>query len=77
MNFFDMNPEFAAHTLFVDNAGNNYTYQDWYRHAQNLKTVLRPRSLAFVICHNRPAAALSYLCCLQNGIVPLLLDAAL
>ncbi|MCI1821110.1 MAG: AMP-binding protein [Megasphaera sp.] len=74
MCFFDKNPNFSNHVLFVDNTGHSVTYQDWYYHAQKLKALIPRRSLAVILCHNGIGSALSYLSCLQNHIVPLLLD---
>ena len=74
MYFFDKNTKFSNHVLFVDNTDCSVTYQDWYNHAQKLKTLIPPRSLAVILCHNVIGSVLSYLSCLQNHIVPLLLD---
>ena len=74
MYFFDKNPAFAGHTLFIENSGKSVVYQDWYDHADKLHDILRPRSVAAILCHNTIGSALAYLCCLQNRVVPLLMD---
>lgn len=74
MYFFDKNPAYKNHILFVDAAGHHISYDDWYRHSDILREHLRPRSLAAIICHNSIGSALSYLCCLQCRIVPILID---
>ena len=76
LNFFDENPAYENHVLFTDGAGQSVTYQNWYAHSKNLKKILFSpnRQLAAIICHNTIGSALSYLCCLQNRIVPLLID---
>lgn len=76
LNFFDENPAYENHVLFTDGSGQSVTYQDWYAHSKNLGKILSSpnRQLAAIICHNTIGSALSYLCCLQNRIVPLLID---
>lgn len=73
MYFFDKNSAFDRNPLFTD-SHHTVLYHDWYCHADALHSLLRPRSLAAVICHNTMGSALSYLTCLQNRIVPLLID---
>ena len=76
LNFFDENPAYENHVLFTNGAGHSLTYKDWYTHSRNLEEKLSSptRQLAAIICHNTIGSALSYLCCLQNRIVPLLID---
>ncbi|WP_301860254.1 AMP-binding protein [uncultured Megasphaera sp.] len=74
MYFFDRNPEFAAHTLFVDDQNHSISYSTWYNTAESLKDIIKPRSLAAIICHNTIGSALAYLSCLQCRIVPILID---
>ena len=74
MNFFDKNPQYKNHPLFINANGHTVTYADWYRHADALSLLIPKRSLAVIICRNTIGSALSYLCCLQNRIVPLLID---
>ena len=74
MNFFDKNPQYEQRPLFINATGRTVTYADWYRHADALKAIIPSRSLAVIICRNTLGSALSYLCCLQNRIVPLLID---
>jgi acyl-CoA synthetase (AMP-forming)/AMP-acid ligase II len=75
MYFFDQNPDYANRPLCID-ADNSVTirYNQWYETAAALKQILRPRTLAFILCSNTSGSLLAYLCCLQNRIVPLLLD---
>lgn len=74
MNFFDKNPQYSQNTLFLGSHGHSITYADWYHHADTLQTIIPARSLCAIICRNTIGSALSYLCCLQNRIVPLLID---
>ncbi len=77
MYFFDKNPRFRNNLLFADNYGRSLTYGQWYSHADALKNVVSPRALAVIFCRTTIGSALSYLCCLQNRIVPLLIDDAM
>lgn len=77
MFFFDKNPEFAGHRLFVDEANQVVTYQDWFVHADAIKELAPARSLVFILCRNTIGSALAYLCCLQNRMVPLLINDAI
>jgi acyl-CoA synthetase (AMP-forming)/AMP-acid ligase II len=74
MDFFDKNYDYKNHTLFVNPQGHRITYDDWYYHSNALRHITQPRSLAAIICRNTIGSALSYLCCLQNRIVPILID---
>lgn len=74
MDFFDINPAFSHHTLIVTDDGQTLTYGDWYEAAASLQSVMKARTLAFIRCCNTPGSVLAYLCCLQNRIVPLLVD---
>lgn len=76
LNFFDENSAYENHVLFTNGAGHSLTYKDWYTHSRNLEEKLSypTRQLAAIICHNTIGSVLSYLCCLQNRIVPLLID---
>lgn len=73
MFFFDKNPQYAKNILFIDQNEQSITYRDWYNQATALYSIMKPRSLAFILCRNTIGSMLSYLCCLQNRIVPILL----
>lgn len=77
MYFFDKHPDFKTHTLFEDDCGRTATYETWYAHADELGGIVPSRSLAAIVCRNTIGSALSYLCCLQHRVVPLLLDEAM
>lgn len=77
MYFFDKHPNFKAHTLFEDDCGQAATYETWYAHADELGGIMPSRSLAAIVCRNTIGSALSYLCCLQRRVVPLLIDEAM
>lgn len=76
MFFFDKNQEFADRKLFVNETQHSATYHDWFVHADALKEKLPARSLVFILCRNTIGSAVSYLCCLQNRVVPLLISDA-
>lgn len=74
MYFFARNPAYDNHILYTDTQGNCLTYRQWHDHAQALGTRVPSRSLAAILCHNTIGSAVSYLSCLQNRIVPILID---
>lgn len=74
MNFFDKNRSYEDHTLFVTPQGHHISYGDWYRHSDSLHSLIPSRSLVAILCSNTIGSAVSYLCCLQNHIVPILID---
>lgn len=74
MYFFARNPAFDQHTLFTDTQGNRFTYRQWHAHGEALKKIIPARSLVAILCHNTIGSAVSYLTCLQNRIVPILID---
>ncbi|MDU2064569.1 MAG: AMP-binding protein [Sporomusaceae bacterium] len=74
MLFFEKNEEFAKRNVLVDDQNQVVTYQDWYDYADSLQQIIPPRSLVFILCRNTIGSVLSYLCCLQNRIVPLLIN---
>lgn len=74
MGFFDCHIQFTHNLLLETQDGLTVTYGDWYRHAQALRAVMPCRALAFIFCRNTAGSILSYLCCLQNRVVPLLID---
>lgn len=74
MYFFSNNPAYHSHVLFVDAKGHHVTYKQWHDHAQALRTLLPSRSLVAILCHNTIGSAISYLSCLENRFVPILID---
>lgn len=76
LNFFDENINYKDRVLFTNDENKSITYGDWYAYSKGLKNVINTKEkvLAAIICHNTIGSALSYLCCLQNRIVPLLID---
>jgi acyl-CoA synthetase (AMP-forming)/AMP-acid ligase II len=74
VNFFDKNRNYEDHPLFITSHGHRLSYGDWYRHSDALHSLIAPRSLAAILCSNTIGSAVSYLCCLQNHIVPILID---
>lgn len=74
MYFFTRNPAYDTHILFIDAKGNQITYKEWYAHAGSLQAIIPSRSLVAILCHNTIGSAVSYLSCLQNRIVPILID---
>ena len=53
------------------------TYQELGEEAERISACAAPRSLVFLLARNSPAAIAGYVGFVQNGIVPVMIDAAL
>lgn len=58
----------------VDMSGNCLTYKDLAAVTKRHQTLLKARELAFVFCENSFGSLISYLSCLSNQVVPVLLE---
>lgn len=61
----------------IDDAGNRVTYKDIMDFCDEYHNLLKGRSLMFLLCENTAGAVMNYLACLENSIVPLLLNASI
>ncbi|MBR2188041.1 MAG: AMP-binding protein [Eubacterium sp.] len=75
MYFFDRLQSFGARTALLQDDGNRVTYEQLSEYASWVGSIIPARSLAFCLCESVIGSVASYLSCLHNRIVPLLLDA--
>ena len=71
--FYENFYKFSGRTALIDEDGREKTYGDLIKTAEKLGTVLKKRALAFIYCENDSECACSYVSCLKNGVVPLLI----
>ena len=67
---------FANHTALLSEV-RTVTYQELGEEAERISACIAPRSLVFLLARNSPAAIAGYVGFVQNGIVPVMIDAAL
>lgn len=73
MDYFKFNNKTAA----IQDDGKAFMYKDLADFSRQVGRVVSGRCLAFILCRNVIGALASYVACLDNKIVPLLLDASL
>ncbi len=61
----------------IDDDKNRVTYKDICDFCHIYNKIVKKRSLVFLLCKNTVGAVINYLSCLENGIVPLLLNASI
>lgn len=71
---FDLN--YLENIAVISESGMVYTYSEITQFVVNIRQKLQPRSLAFCLCNNEIGSLLAYLSCLENGVVPVMLDAS-
>lgn len=74
MDFYRVRPEFQDRIMLLDDAGRNVTYGEFERFSENAGKILCTRQVMVIFCENVIGSVMMYLSCLNNGIVPLLLD---
>jgi long-chain acyl-CoA synthetase len=67
--------KYADNVVVVNELGETLTYGDLLISAENLATQISGRCLIFCLCRNCVGSLLGYVTFINNGIVPLLLDA--
>ena len=67
---------FANHTALLSEV-RTVTYQELGEEAERISACVAPGSLVFLLARNSPAAIAGYVGFVQNGIVPVMIDAAL
>jgi len=73
MNFF----KFNNRTAVLQDDGTAVSYKDLVDFSMQVGRLIGTRCLAFILCRNVIGSLASYVACLDNKIVPLLLDASL
>lgn len=68
---------FSKNTALIPDKGAPVSYKDLDKFCKQFAVKMKPRSLVFSLCTNRIGSIMGYISFLQNGQVPLLLDAHL
>lgn len=74
MSYYDAFERFDRKTAFLDDRGQSITYSGLAAWSGRIGEKIISRSLAFCFCENSVGSAVSYLACLRNRVVPLMLD---
>ncbi len=61
----------------IDDGQNRVTYKEISDFCHEYNNIVKKRSLLFLLCRNAAGAVMNYLACLENGVVPLLLNASI
>lgn len=72
--FFNEFKKFSNHIALIDENSKETTYDQLDKICDSMKSVLIERAIAFVYCENDSDCVISYVSCLKNGVVPLMLD---
>ncbi len=73
-SFYNGLERYRAQTAVVDDTGVTLTYEDLENYAKKIGELLPQRSLAFCYCENTAGSLCSYIGCLYNSVVVLLLN---
>ena len=68
---------FASSTAIIAADGREVTYEDFKRLTDEWAAPIPPRSLVFLLVENKLESLISYVACLNHGIVPLMLAATI
>lgn len=68
--------KYSNNIAVITEGGISYKYSDLKAVILNNSKLLKYRSLAFCLCNNEIGSLLAYLACLENGVVPVMLDAS-
>ena len=74
MSFYNDLKRYENYTAAVDEAGNVASYGDMEKFSESVGKVIPKRSLVFLYCANKTGSVLSYISCLNNSFVALLLS---
>ncbi len=74
MSFYNDLKRYENCTAAVDEAGNIASYGDIENFSENVGKIVPKRSLVFLYCANKTGSVLSYISCLYNSVVALLLS---
>lgn len=72
--FFSDFEKYSDNIALIDESGKQLTYGDLAVIAENMGNYLEKRSIAFIFCENNADCVSCYVSCLNNGVVPLLID---
>lgn len=74
MGYYDAYEKYGRKVAFLDDRGQNITYSELASQSKMIGQTMSKRKLAFCLCENSVGSAVGYIACLENKIVPLLLD---
>lgn len=74
---FNLQGKDANSIAAIDSLNSKITYGELVKFCQSVKHSVENRKLAFLFCQNSIETFLYYIACLENGVVPVLLDAHL
>ena len=69
--------KYKVNISLVEDNGTKLTYGDLEQEASKLSKAIGGRCLTFILCKNSIGSVLSYISCIQNRIVPLMLNASI
>ena len=75
--FLNINTHPAESKAAIDNYGYEITYGELTQRTIELAQLMKSRTIAFIFCENCVGALLSYISCIHNKTVPLMLNATL
>lgn len=75
MMYFEKNSLYTNRIMLIDQEETKVTYGDLDCFSEKLSCYLKSRKLLFLLCENTIGSVMTYLSCLRNKVVPLLLDA--
>jgi acyl-coenzyme A synthetase/AMP-(fatty) acid ligase len=74
MAFYDSFERFGDRMAVIDDRGQSITYRELADWSKLLGQKMQRRTLAFCFCENSLGSPIGYLACMNNRVVPLLLD---
>ena len=77
MTFYDVSAFLDSKPAAIDDQGRLVSYGDLSKLAYDFEKILKPRSLAFLICENSIGSIAAFVTLVNSGVVPLLLDSAI
>lgn len=77
MSFYNEFDRFKNNIAVVDESGLELTYGDFEEFSKGVGKIIAPRSFVFVYCENKAGSVLSYMACLYNSIVVVLVSSSI
>lgn len=73
--FLTLEKQKKDNVALIDDDNNRVTYKNIIDFCHEYNKTVKKRSLLFLLCENTVGAVMNYIACLENGIIPLLLNA--
>lgn len=77
MAFYDRNPSFLDNTALIDENSKKYTYAQIFTLGNQILEKAQPRQILMLLCDNSVEAISTYVCALQKGIIPLMVNSSM